>query len=91
MPYIKPENRECFESAIDLILEDLKHSGDNWRGDLNYMMSSIIAKLIKMWDGPRYSHINDIVGVLECIKLELYRRVAAPYEDLKSEENGDVY
>lgn len=32
-----------------------------------------------------------ILGVLECVKLELYRRVAAPYEDRKIEENGDVF
>ena len=32
MPYIKPENRESFESAIDLILEDLYHSGEAWKG-----------------------------------------------------------
>ena len=57
MPYIKPENRESFESAIDLILEDLKHSGDNWRGDLNYMMSSIIARLIKMYPDTAISMI----------------------------------
>ena len=32
-----------------------------------------------------------LIGVLECAKLELYRRVAAPYEDDKIDENGDVY
>jgi hypothetical protein len=32
-----------------------------------------------------------MIGVLECAKLELYRRVAAPYEDAKCEDNGDVY
>jgi len=41
--------------------------------------------------GLSYSNVNEIIGALECIKLELYRRVAAPYEDLKIEENGDVY
>lgn len=91
MPYIAPEDRESFQAAIDLILEDFKHSGENWRGDFNYMISSIISGLIELWDGPRYAQINDLIGVLECIKLELYRRVAAPYEDLKAEENGDVY
>jgi len=35
--------------------------------------------------------INAIIGALECAKLELYRRVAAPYEDDKIAENGDVY
>ena len=39
---------------------------------------------------PKYSKINAIIGILECIKLELYRRVAAPYEDVKAAENGDV-
>jgi hypothetical protein len=29
----------------------------------------------------RYHHINTAIGALECAKLELYRRVAAPYED----------
>ena len=28
---------------------------------------------------------------LECAKLELYRRLAAPYEDEKRKETGDVY
>ena len=37
------------------------------------------------------SRINELVGVLECAKIELYRRIAAPYEDDKSRINGDVY
>jgi hypothetical protein len=28
---------------------------------------------------------------MDCAKLELYRRVAAPYEDEKMAEAGDVY
>jgi hypothetical protein len=39
----------------------------------------------------RYAHLNEAIGVLECAKLELYRRVAAPYEDEKITESGDVY
>jgi hypothetical protein len=35
--------------------------------------------------------VNEAIGVLECAKLELYRRVAAPYEDEKIAESGDVY
>lgn len=34
---------------------------------------------------------SDIVGVLSCVEQEFYRRIASPYEDLKKEENGDVY
>jgi len=30
-------------------------------------------------------------GVLECVKLELYRRVIAKYEIEKAQANGDVF
>jgi hypothetical protein len=35
--------------------------------------------------------INDYIGVLECAKLELYRRVVSPYEETKMQQHGDVY
>jgi hypothetical protein len=38
-----------------------------------------------------YTRINAAVGALECAKLELYRRVATPYERGKEVANGDVY
>jgi hypothetical protein len=38
-----------------------------------------------------YFSYNEVVGVLECVKLEMYRRLVAPYEDRKCKENGDVY
>ena len=40
---------------------------------------------------PRYRDFNAAIGVLECAKLELYRRAAATYEDAKLAEHGDVY
>jgi len=40
---------------------------------------------------PSYSDYNALVGVLECAKLEFYRRAVAAYEDKKIKENGDVY
>jgi hypothetical protein len=42
-------------------------------------------------NGMSYQNINELIGVLECAKLELYRRVASPYEDEKIQSNGDVY
>ena len=41
--------------------------------------------------GIRYAHLNEAIGALESAKLELYRRLAAPYEDEKIRESGDVY
>jgi hypothetical protein len=34
---------------------------------------------------------HNVVGVLECCKLELYRRLVSKYEDIKILLNGDVY
>jgi len=31
-----------------------------------------------------------MIGVLECVKQEFYRRKVAPYEDIKIIENGDI-
>jgi hypothetical protein len=37
-----------------------------------------------------YKNINAAVGVLECCKQELYRMTAAPYEDIKINNNGGL-
>jgi hypothetical protein len=64
-------------------------------GELNYALTRMVdAYLMGRAAGEgriRYAHLNEAIGVLECAKLELYRRVAAPYEDEKLSESGDVY
>ena len=59
-------------------------------GDLNYVLTKALDRFIED-QGLSYSSINTAVGALECAKLELYRRVAVPYEDIKLSLNGDVY
>ncbi len=61
-------------------------------GELNY----VISKKIDAYLGRQnlsYAALNEVIGVLECAKLELYRRIVATYEDSKiaNAENGDVY
>ena len=41
-------------------------------------------------NGKCYQTFNDVTGALENAKLEIYRRMVAPYEDEKIVENGDV-
>tara|TARA_B100000927_G_C16174177_1_gene352645 strand:+ start:215 stop:487 length:273 start_codon:yes stop_codon:yes gene_type:complete len=89
MPYIKPEDREIYEPMIDVLMNELRYA-ENWKGDLNFIVSTILNDLLTAY-GTSYSMLNDMVGVLECAKLELYRRMAAPYEDEKIDANGDVY
>ena len=55
------------------------------------LVDTYLARVAEADGRLRYTHVNEAVGVLECAKLELYRRVAAPYEDEKIAENGDVY
>ena len=57
---------------------------------LNYTLSSLLSRLSK-GESVNYRNINRMIGVLECVKLELYRRLASPYEDEKMQSNGDVY
>ncbi len=59
-------------------------------GELNFQISSLCADYIKH-HGLRYSIINEVIGALECAKMELYARVARPYEDGKLKAEGDVY
>ena len=87
MPYIKSENRKKYEKVLRELIDILKTlPPEEVDGELNYVVTKILKDLYPL----RYFHINKAVGVLECIKLEFYRRVAAPYEDLKIKESGDV-
>ena len=87
MPYIKPENRRKYEKVLKELTSILKAlPAEEVDGELNY----VITKMLKEIYPLRYFHINKAVGVLECAKLEFYRRVAAPYEDTKIKESGDV-
>ena len=76
MPYIEPELRDLYRPA-------------STAGELNYVITSLVDAYLK--DNVSYRTLNEVIGVLECAKLELYRRIAAPYEDAKCAENGDVY
>jgi hypothetical protein len=61
----------------------------NSPGDLNYVISYLCDGYIGK--SPTYKKLNETIGVLECAKLELYRQVLAPYENMKCEENGEVH
>ncbi len=79
MPYIKAEDRDALDCG-DIICTP---------GELNYVITDLVVNYLG--DKPNYAKFNEVIGVLECAKLELYRRMVAPYEDTKKEENGDVY
>jgi hypothetical protein len=79
MPYILKVDRERFEPT----------SRPATPGELNYAVTRLAQSFIG--PEPTYTAINAAIGALECAKLELYRRLAAPYEDDKMKQNGDCY
>jgi hypothetical protein len=81
MPYITLEAREHLDQG----------GKPSTAGELNYAITRLVDEYLIQKGGIRYGHLNEVMGVLECAKLELYRRLAAPYEDQKLNETGDVY
>jgi hypothetical protein len=87
LPYIKPEKRGKYDKVLQELVGILKSlPAEEVDGELNYVVTRILKGVYPL----KYYHLNKAIGVLECIKLEFYRRVAAPYEDVKIKESGDV-
>lgn len=87
MPYIKQEERE----ELDLRTQHLANAIET-PGQLNYTITKIIKHTYGLGVAKmRYQDFNEIMGVLECVKQELYRRQIVPFEIQKMEENGDVF
>lgn len=85
MPYIKKDRRLALGTALEYSAID-KIEGP---GELNYLITMFVKDFLG--EKPNYERFNAAVGALESAKLELYRRMIAPYEDTKIKENGDVY
>lgn len=92
MPYIEQEYRKMFSRKLANLVEVLTRHGEEdieGVGELNYCISSLIWRL--WYDGTQsYEKANRLIGVLECVKQEFYRRHVAPYEDEKLASNGDI-
>lgn len=91
------------DDLSDALLKEVyyKETSSPYPGCLNYIITTLILKSYnKMFEeeskgvGEKlsfsYSDWNEIVGMLECCKLEFYRHLIGPYEDKKINENGDV-
>ena len=80
MPYVTKEIREELDGG----------GTPNSPGELNYEITQVTREYL-LEHGTCYNTINDIMGALTGAQLEFYRRVAAPYEDTKITQNGDIY
>lgn len=80
MPYVAQHHRNRLDAG----------SPPDSSGELNYKLTVLCIEYFRSC-GANYQAINDVVGALESAKAEFQRRIVAPYEDRKIEENGDVY
>lgn len=80
MPYIRDQDRERFEFAM---------INPRTAGELNFVITTIVDRYLS--SALSYTSLNEVVGALECVKLEMYRRIAALYEDMKRADNGEAY
>ena len=90
MPYINVNTKKVLNYSMSKLKENFIWYGEKSQtGVLNYVFTSLILRWLG--DKPNYAKYNEVIGVLECVKLEFYRRAVSVYEDSKLIENGDVY
>jgi len=86
MPYIEQGQRKPIDDLVRLI----KFKSDCKIGIFNYLITRFMCSWIKS-KGESYTTYNELIGVLEAAKLELYRRLVSKYEDTKLASSGECY
>lgn len=86
MPYINQHDRGIYK---------VQAADAETSGQLNFQITQLVNNFLADPESPytrrSYAKYNEAIGVLECAKLELYRRLIAPYENEKIEQHGDIY
>ena len=80
MPYIPQSKRR------DIEMNNLPPTAP---GELAFIFVNEAAAYLDTM-GLSFQTISQVMGALECAKLEVYRRMAAPYEDSKKTSHGDL-
>ena len=84
MPYILGQDR----TMKDLIATLTHHI--KVKGDLNYVICELVGQLCLRDGGISYTSTSNWIDGVHGAERELSRRLLAPYEDLKKEQNSDV-
>jgi len=90
MPYIKQEDRAQYAPLVMALADMLKRLPDQMdrAGHTNYVITTL---LLDAFPDRKYATMALVDGIISNVGREYYRRRAAPYEDEKVLENGDVY
>lgn len=88
MPYIARKDRGQYQKIVQELASLIPEDRMQRPGHINYVVSLLIEKIYGKQ--LRYADHNEIVGVLNCIALEFYRKKTTPYEEDKIREEGDL-
>ena len=90
MPYIRQVDREKYAETLDALLNLLDGVPKEKKyGHINFCVTYLL-KYLTYEKQTTYDDYNSIIGVLECIKQEFYRKLISVYEDVKEKENGGI-
>lgn len=90
MPYLTEDARAQLDEHINGLLKVLLETDVSVPGGLNYAICRVADGVIAA-KGEGYAIYNTLLGATEAAKLEIYRRMIAPYEDVKCKANGEVF
>lgn len=90
MPYIDKARRADIDPLLTSVLEAVQHMTD---GEMNYVLTKLVMAHTTHGGeiAPRYADYEAAIGLVECVKLELYRKAVAIYEDAQAKKNGEVF
>lgn len=92
MPYVKQSDRDAIDPELERVSKEVMDSP----GMLAYAIMRLSLSFIKRapWgttvSGPTFEDYARTIGVIEAVKLELYRQQVARFEDGKIHTNGPV-
>ena len=91
-PYILPNSRAQIDQAVDELVRiiKLRNNDGSWMGDASYVVARLLPGLTLSFGEPRFWHIVALMGIMESAKIEIFKRVASPYEQRMQQERGDV-
>lgn len=92
MPYIKEEHRKTLEPIIDNLLREIANiqlddNTANVECIINYFMLKLLSNVYSV---KTQGEIYDVIGLLECCKLEFYRKTAASINDQEEYDQGEI-
>ena len=83
MPYLREQ-----QAREDMDAGNVRPPADG--AELNYAICRLVDQFL-VAHGVTYAHLAEVDAALSLSQHEFRRRIVAPYEDDKCQENGDVF